>query len=529
MLYILILLVAPAVGQSVVTSSGPVSGQTASYGTVTYHTYFGIPYAKVDEENPFGASQPYPQFESPFNATDSTIRCPQVIRSRGGELQCLRLNIFVPRTASPENLLPVFVWFHGGGFFLGSAGEYDGRYFMQHDIIVVAANYRLGPYGFFCLDDPKVPGNQGLKDQIEALRWIKKHISAFGGDAAKITIGGESYGGGSVDLHLYSHYEKLFDKAIVQSGTLYAEAIFVKPDHNAPIKLASYLGHNTTKNKEALEFLTNEDPLKVLDAQADMPLLLRVCKEKKFKNTPNFLTNDRYHLPASQKIANMSILFGYNSKESFGQFANKPDSFYDDFKNIFADKLNSIFVLRKHELDKLAGIVQKFYLGGKSVSKESMLELTDFMSDFMLNHGAEWSVDNYVQQGVGKVYKYLFSYTEFSPYKNITGVGAYHTEELQYLFYMGTELKTEQLNMMEKMTKLWSNFIKHGNPTQDPIPEVPDWVPITSGTARPYMNIDSTMEMKDHVYNERIAFWDLIWHHYWRNSVIIEKRKHHSR
>lgn len=333
---------------------------------------------------------------------------------------------------------------------------------MQHDIIVVAANYRLGPYGYFCLDDANVPGNQGFKDQIEALRWVKKNIGAFGGDASKVTIGGESYGGGSVDLHLYSLYEKLFDKAIVQSGTLHAEAFFVKPDYNAAIKLAAYLGHNITNNKGALEFLAKEDPIKVVTAQMNMSLLLRACKEKKFKGVQNFINSDPFHLQNSDKVKDISILFGYNSKETFGQFANQPDSVFDDAKNIFKDKINSKFILRKHELHSLADNVRKFYIGGEKVSKDSMLALIDFMADYMLNYGAERSIDDYVKHDVGKVYKYLFSYTKGSPYENITGVGAYHTEELQYLFYMGTELKTEKIWMMDVMTKLWSDFIKYG-------------------------------------------------------------------
>ncbi|KAJ0171365.1 hypothetical protein K1T71_012915 [Dendrolimus kikuchii] len=528
MLFIL-LLATQAWGQNVETPSGPVHGQIATYRNVSYYTYLGVPYAKVDVHNPFGASQPYPNFDTPFNATDHTVKCPQVALTPGGITQCLRLNIFTPVTASPKNLLPVFVWFHGGGFFFGNSGDYDGRYFMQHDIIVVAANYRLGPYGFFCLDDPHIPGNQGLKDQIDALRWVKKNIGAFGGDASKVTIGGESYGGGSVDLHVYSLYEKLFDKAIVQSGTLHAEAIFVKPDYNAPIKLAAYLGHNTTNNKEALEFLAKEDPIKVVTAQMSMSLLLRACKEKKYKGVQNFIASDPFHLQNSQKVKDMSILFGYNSKETFGAVANIPDSVFDDAKNIFTDKINSTFVLRKHELHVLANNVKKFYIGGKDVSKESMLALVDFTADYTLNYGAERSVDDYVKQGVGKVYKYLFSYTKGSPYENITGVGAYHTEELQYLFYMGTELKTEQIGMMDKLTKLWSDFIKYGNPTpSQSLLDVPTWIPVTNGTARPYMNIDSTMEMKADVYHERIAFWDMIWHHHWRKSAILVDRNHHD-
>lgn len=66
------------------------------------------------------------------------------------------------------------VWFHGGGFTLGSnkPDVYGPDYLMTKDIVLVAVNYRVGVLGFLCLDDEQleVPGNAGLKDQREALR-----------------------------------------------------------------------------------------------------------------------------------------------------------------------------------------------------------------------------------------------------------------------------------------------------------------------------------------------------------------------
>lgn len=62
-------------------------------------------------------------------------------------------------------------------------------------------NYRVGLYGFMCLDTPEVPDNQGLKDQVLALNWIKNNIRAFGGDDTRITVAGNSAGGMSIDYH----------------------------------------------------------------------------------------------------------------------------------------------------------------------------------------------------------------------------------------------------------------------------------------------------------------------------------------
>lgn len=368
-------------------------------------------------------------------------------------------------TSSSKKPLPIFVWFHGGGFAFGSAGEYGGQYLVKHDIIVITVNYRQGPYGFLCLNDPSVPGNQGMKDQIVALRWIKENIGAFGGDPNKVTIAGESYGGGAVDLHLYSKYETLFQKAIVQSGSLYvSEGIFVKPDYEAAIKLAKQLGHNAGNTRDALKYLASANPVDVSAATRNLSMILTFCKEKKFKGVQNFITDDPYHLPNNDRVKNTKIMIGYTSQEMLYEFVNKPKEFYDKLTIGFQDQLKKTFVLKKEELDTLSGIVRSFYLGGKAIGPESQLELSDFVSDFALNYGAEWSVNRYMEQGA-KVYKYMFSYIGASEYKNVTGAGASHTEELKYLFdwvWAAPLVGAEQQMMRDRMTTLWANFVKHG-------------------------------------------------------------------
>ncbi|CAD0205344.1 unnamed protein product [Chrysodeixis includens] len=503
---------------TVVTSKGPLVG----YKQDGFNTFFGIPYAMVNEDNPFGSTLPYPNFKIPFNANDSSIICPQVYFNNNGVVQCLRLNIYVPTTKKSR---PILVWFHGGGFAFGSAGEYGGQYLVKHDIIVITVNYRLGPYGFFCLNEPSVPGNQGMKDQIAALRWIKDHIGAFGGDPKQVTIAGESYGGGAVDLHLYSKYETLFQKAIIQSGSLYVtEGIFVKPDYEAAIKLAKQLRNSPANTKDALKYLASwRLPIDVNAATRNLSLTLALCKEKKFKGVQNFITDDPYRLPNNKRIKNMPIMIGYTSQEMLYEFANKPKKFYDKLTIGIQDQLKKTFVLKKKELDTLSNIIKTLYLGAKPIGPESQLELSDFMSDFAINYGAEWSVNRYLEQGA-KVYKYMFSYIGASEYKNVTGAGASHTEELKYLFdwVWATPLEgAEQLMMRDRMTTMWANFVKHGNPTPQKTDLLPvAWTPV-NGTGRQYLNIDVEMSMKDHAYQQRMAFWDLFWHVHLKKHVLL--------
>ncbi|MFT5276938.1 MAG: para-nitrobenzyl esterase [Granulosicoccus sp.] len=137
---------------------------------------------------------------------------------------CLSLNIFSPQDATK---LPVMVWIHGGGFQTGSAAlpEYLGTNLAQvGNVIVVTINYRLGCLGFLRLCDISkgniaASGNEGLGDQITALKWLHEHIHEFGGDNTNITLFGESAGAMSIACLLASpKANKLFHKAILQSG-----------------------------------------------------------------------------------------------------------------------------------------------------------------------------------------------------------------------------------------------------------------------------------------------------------------------
>lgn len=136
---------------------------------------------------------------------------------------CLYLNIWAPREV-PEEGLPVMVWIHGGAFVNGSSSLslYDGESFVKSGkVIVVSINYRLGPFGFLHVS-PLGEGfvsNAGLLDQAAALKWVQDNIAAFGGDASRVTVFGESAGSMSVAALLAMPAATgLFRQAILQSG-----------------------------------------------------------------------------------------------------------------------------------------------------------------------------------------------------------------------------------------------------------------------------------------------------------------------
>jgi para-nitrobenzyl esterase len=142
---------------------------------------------------------------------------------------CLFLNVYTPAPGEPDAhdeeraRRPVMVWIHGGSWMTGSGDIYDGASFCTRgDAVVVTINYRLGVLGWLPLDavDPSFAGagNNGLRDQVLALQWVRDNIASLGGDPDNVTIFGESAGGGSVCALLATpSAEGLFRRAIAQS------------------------------------------------------------------------------------------------------------------------------------------------------------------------------------------------------------------------------------------------------------------------------------------------------------------------
>ena len=162
-----------------------------------------------------------------------------------GSEDCLYLDIKAPSTKKTE-LLPVMFWIHGGGNTTGLKDIYDfSSMVKKHNVLVVTINYRLGPFGWFT--HPSIQdlqsgidktSNFGTLDIIEALKWVKKNISLFGGNPNNVTIFGESAGGHNVLSLLASSQAKgLFHRAISQSGytTTYSKRDAYKPNANSSI------------------------------------------------------------------------------------------------------------------------------------------------------------------------------------------------------------------------------------------------------------------------------------------------------
>ena len=209
------------------TLAGPVRGFWREHGTPAASAAFlGIPFAQP----PIGDlrfAAPVPP-EPWTEVRDATQYGATALRTTGTDTlipepavpgkSILNVNVFTP---SPAGNLPVLVWIHGGGYTEGSpaSGWYDGARFNRDGVVTVTISYRLGFDGFGFIEG--APHNRGVRDWIAALEWVQHNIAAFGGDPTRVTIGGQSAGGGAVLTLLgMPQAQHLFQSAMSFSAAL---------------------------------------------------------------------------------------------------------------------------------------------------------------------------------------------------------------------------------------------------------------------------------------------------------------------
>ncbi|KZV71510.1 alpha/beta-hydrolase [Peniophora sp. CONT] len=220
-------------------ADGPVVdvGYARYRGAVSYNdtaAYLGVPYAQSPTgERRFRAPVPLNTQKTSSSIVDaSEYPEPCIQGSTGGgdaggagSEDCLKVNVYAPLNATKESNLPVLVYIHGGGYVYGNPANWPFEHWTHQspNVVIVSVYYRLDSFGFlahpaFRSDSSLGDLNPGFLDQAEALRWVKKHISSFGGNPGKVTIDGQSAGGSSVELHLVANEgEELFQAAIPQS------------------------------------------------------------------------------------------------------------------------------------------------------------------------------------------------------------------------------------------------------------------------------------------------------------------------
>lgn len=401
---------------------------------------------------------------------------PITYQSYIGDENCLFLNVYTPNLDG--EFLPVMIFIHGGGYQFGSGNTrmYGPDYLVDRDVVLVTINYRCNALGFLCLNTPEVPGNAGLKDMVQAIRWVKSNIHKFGGNSSNITIFGESAGGAAVSTLTASPLTKdLISKAVIQSGT----ALSSWTSHQNPLKdamdLVKELGCESEDVDEILEFLTTTPVRELVEAANKLnsiELFLEKGQnrfvpviEKEFPGVEAVLTESFIDVLTSGRTSNVPIMIGQTTLE----FTNKPKNYeLDNF-------VPSCFNLEKDSEDAAAIMndLKRLYFSTTEIGPENHYEYSHLLSDKLICVDTYRYIRYLVQVSNKPIYYYNFDYVGelnimkiLSPEKDFKLKYAAHADELGYLFknYLQEKVQptSQDIKMRERMIRLWTNFAKTG-------------------------------------------------------------------
>ncbi|XP_012543069.1 esterase FE4 [Monomorium pharaonis] len=510
-----------------------------------YMSFRGIPYAKPPiGDLRFKDPVPVEPWSGDRDATkhgNIAIQMNFFTNKVEGDEDCLYLNVYTTKI-DPSEKHSVMVWIHGGGYFAGSGdtASYGPDYIMQKDIVLVTLNYRLDVLGFLNLNDKVAAGNQGLKDVVLALKWVKRNISKFGGDPENVTIFGESAGGGIVHCLALSPTTKgLFHKIIAQSGVAtnpWALTESTNEVMNRGFQLAEKLGKTTSDPKVAYEFLKSINAKKLIEysqmlyTSETMRLSFNLCFTPSWDHKsldPLFPEHPKEYI---SRGIQMPFLLGITRNE--GVFILR-SVFFGDISKERLEQVNADFkkAILPQVLSKLPEIgitveeLRSLYFGKKKVSEETLTNYSYFLGDEFFVRGTMDVVQ--IQKSTGSyksTYLYQFDYdSDTSFVKTILNVGlpgVCHSEDLGFLFCPEMRTKfnlsppkpgSEDYKMINHLIQMWTDFAKTGNPT----PTTNLWLPLTCPEDENYnyLSIDKKSQMK--IFRKGKERWD--WENYNKN------------
>lgn len=356
---------------------------------------------------------------------------------------CLYLNVWTPAPGQAGRKLPVALWIHGGGYRegWGSEPEFDAQEWAARGVILVSINYRLGVFGFLThpalsAESPHgVSGNYGILDQIEALKWIKKNISQFGGDPGNVMIFGQSAGAGSVKTLCASPLTKgLFNKAVIMSG-----GGITRPSADPD----PYHGRAASPRARAMSIFR---PITFAEAQGESKEVLDWAgltdlARMRAASTEMLYSVGNIHMAATgefTRIVSFPVVDGYVSTETFDQAA-------------------------------LGGSLPNIpYMIGFTLN--DMGDMAAGIADFCLTR----------QEQGGKAYAYQFARPLPGDGRENVLKGAFHSSDLWYVFkslkHCWRPWVRGDWDLSDKMIGAWTNFAKYGDPNG---PEAGEWQPYT--------------------------------------------------
>ncbi|XP_035786941.1 esterase FE4-like [Anopheles albimanus] len=500
----------------------------------SFYAFRGIPYA----QSPTGdlRFQPPVPLTEPWNgtydATEDGPMCPQPFMNDTYKVSedCLRLNVYTP--AIPGELIriqprDVLVYLHPGGFYSlsGQSNTFAGPHaIMDHPIVFVTINYRLGSLGFTSTGTAECPGNVGLKDQVAALRWIQQNIAGFGGRPDSVTLMGYSAGAISTALHLISPMSKrLFHRAIVMSGAPTAQ--WDVPEHQLELaqKQAVLLGCPITTVTEMMECLRQKpsedfaDSLESMFVLAWNPVLLwKPVIEPDF-GQERFL--DRNPTEAFQKgdFTKVPVIAGITRDEFAGPAVTflRNETLRRELDSSFETLAPILFQFERHTPESVtrSRLLRERFLGSSPLTlNDSLTGLNYLFADGLIGFGMHRFIA--LASKFTTVYQYKFAYVGRYSHLYYPGdkpYGAAHHDDLIYLltgpFIAPMFNRTDpEHETVVRLTSMWTSFAIHGDPNRANLPGL-QWNPITTENDT-YLEIGNHLETKQGLFTERFSFWE---------------------
>jgi para-nitrobenzyl esterase len=365
---------------------------------------------------------------------------------------CLTLNVWTAADGMRSARRPVMVWIHGGSYVNnGTANPRDwgDKFVKAHpEVVMVSINYRLGLLGFLDLSslpdgkDYAYSGNLGILDQVEALRWVKRNIAAFGGDPANVTIVGHSAGAGSVSiLASIDEAQGLFRRAIAQSGSV----AFTSSREDCQSLTRRVLDATGAKTVAELQALSTDDMIALND---------KVGEFFRFPERDGDLIPEDPYSRFDGFNAGIDMLIGSNADETrYWIDAMGGEENFD-----MAVQLWYRYIAMSFD-DEQSSNAKRFL---DIVPEDNPWPHAEFLNDLMFRGPAIEMAQRHAAAG-GKTYMYYWTKSLSEPI-----YGACHGSEVCYVLNTGLQIKTGDVHnpvLASEVQQMWVNFATTGNPS----------------------------------------------------------------